>query len=59
MAGDRSIQVSYREYRTNCERAEMLEKSNARNVAHIRDTGHFFRFVFAEKFLRDRDSRNL
>jgi len=29
----------------------MPQKSNARNVAHIRDTGHFFRFVFAEKFL--------
>ena len=59
MAGDRSIQVSYREYRTNCERAAMLEKSNARNVAHSRKTGHFFRFVFAEEFLRDRNSRNL
>jgi hypothetical protein len=59
MAGDRSIQMSYREYRTNCERDEMLEKSNERNVAHIRKTGHFFRFVFADKFLRDRDSRIL
>src|SRR4030095_4243323 len=28
----------------------MLEKSNVRNVAHIRTTGHFFRFVFAAKF---------
>jgi hypothetical protein len=53
-----TITVSYCEYRTNCERAEMLEKSNARNVAHIRKTGHFFRFVFAEKFLLDRKSRN-
>ena len=36
-----------------------LEKSNARNVAHIRKTGHFFRFVFAEEFVRDRNSRIL
>jgi hypothetical protein len=32
----------------------MLEKSNARNVAHIRKTGHFFRFVFARKFSCER-----
>jgi len=51
--------LQHGEYRTNCERAEMLEKSNARNVAHIRKTGHLFRFVFAEEFLRDRNSRNL
>ena len=37
----------------------MLEKSNPRNVAHIRKTGHFFRFVFAERFLGKRDARIL
>jgi hypothetical protein len=40
-------------------RRNARQKSKARNVAHIRDTGHFFRCVFAEKFLRDRDSRIL
>jgi hypothetical protein len=41
----------------DCERAEMLEKSNARNVAHIRKTGHSFRFVFADDFSGDRNGR--
>ena len=50
MAGDRFIQLSYGVWSTICEHAEMLEKSHARNVAHIRKTGHFFRFAFAERF---------
>jgi len=59
MAGDRSIQLSYRVRLAILKHAEMLQKSNARNLAHIRDTGHFFRFVFADEFLCDRNSRIL
>jgi len=59
MAGDRDIQLSYRVRSAICINAEMLQKSNARNVAHIRETGHFFRCVFADKFLRDRNARIL
>jgi hypothetical protein len=59
MAGDRSIQRSYRVRLPIPKHAEMLEKSNARNLAHIPDTGHFFRFVFAEKFLCDQNARIL
>jgi hypothetical protein len=59
MAGDRCIQLSYRVRLAILKHAEMLQKSNARDLAHIRETGHFFRFVFAAKFLRNRHSRIL
>jgi len=59
MAGDRSIQRSYRVRLPIPKHAEMLEKSNARNLAHIPDTSHFFRFVFAEKFPAIENSRIL
>ena len=54
-AGDRYIQLSYRVRLAILKHAEMLQKSNARNLAHLRKTSHVFRFVFAEKFRRDRD----
>ena len=42
MAGDRHIQLSYRVRLAILKHAEMLQKSNARDLAQIRDTGHFF-----------------
>jgi hypothetical protein len=59
MAGDRCIQLSYRVRLAILKHAEMLQKSNARDLAHIRETGHFFRFVFADDLSDDRNARIL
>jgi hypothetical protein len=57
MAGDRSIQVSYYDPPMNRARTETFGESNARVPARTRKTGHFFRFVFAQKFLGDQNPR--
>jgi hypothetical protein len=59
MAGDHVIQVSYGDTPMNSYRIETFGESNARVLARTRKTGHFFRCVFAHKFLGDQNPRIL
>ena len=59
LAGDRFIQLSYLGPLSIFKFVQTFGNSKARVVARIRETGHFFRFVFAEKFSGDRNSRIL
>jgi len=59
MAGDRSIQLSYCDDLGISELAKTFGTLHRRVLAQIRKTDHFVRFVFAQKFLRDRNSRIL